>query len=340
MAFRVVSAQPPTRKLDGDTAAERFRYELESLAGIDVDFLEANGANPADFLELAKDADAIMTSWGVRIDSNFISQLNNCRIIALASIGVDMVDIEAATQAGIVVTNTPDIFVEEVADHTMMLLLAAIRRAKQTDLFSNNGQWRQSRALMYQSRRIFGKTLGLFSFGNIARAVSRRAQSFGIRVIAHDPYIAETTMTALGVEPVSFDELLARSDYISLHPPGTQETHAVINQVSLRKTKPGMILVNTSRGSAVDEQSLASALDSGQVAAAGLDVLQQEPPQADNPLLNRDNVLLTGHSAPATDRMVPDTRRRVGREMALVLSGRWPMACVNPSVLEKTNLER
>ncbi len=340
MTFKIVSAQPPTRKLDGDTPSHRFRFELESLEELDVEIVEANGADRTEFLTLAKDADAIMTSWGVVIDSAFISQLDRCRIIALGCVGVDMVDVQAATECGIVVTNTPDIYVEEVADHTMMLLLSAIRRAKQLDSFSNNSRWREGRALMYQTQRIFGKTLGLFSFGNIPRAVARRATGFGLRVIAHDPYISELTMTSVGVEPVSLDQLLAGSDFLSLHPPGTKATQPVLDRSRLAKTKPGVIVINTSRGNAIDEASLASALDKGHVAAAGLDVLAKEPPSPDNPLLNRDNVMITPHCAPATDRMVPDARRRVGRELQLVLSGQWPMNCVNPEVLAKTTLSR
>ena len=220
MTFKIVSAQPPTRQLDGETQEQRFCFELESLSNLDVHIVEANGADRTEFLTLAKDADAIMTSWGVAVDGAFISQLENCRIIALACIGVDMIDLQAASECGIVVTNTPDIYSEEVADHTMMLLLASIRRAKELDLLANTKRWRDGRSLMYQTQRMFGKTLGLFSFGNIARAVARRASGFGLRVIAHDPYISELTMTAAGVEPVGLDELLSRSDYLSLHPPG------------------------------------------------------------------------------------------------------------------------
>ena len=143
-----------------------------------------------------------------------------------------------------------------------------------------------------------------------------------------------------GVEPVGFRELLGRSDFVSIHVPHNTETEHAFNAETLSRMKPTAILINTARGSIVDEQALVTALRDGTIAGAGLDVLQQEPPEADNPLLTMANVVVTPHVASATTRMRPETRRRVGREVALVLRGRWPLSCVNPSVLPRANLER
>ena len=188
--------------------------------------------------------------------------------------------------------------------------------------------------------RLLGQTLGLFAYGNIARCTARRARAFGMRVIAHDPYVSELTMSEDGVEPVSFTELLERSDYLSIHAPLNDETRHRFDADAFARIKPTAVLINTARGPIVDEAALIRALNGGQLAGAGLDVLETEPIHSDNPLLAMDNVVLTPHVASATARMRPETRRRVGREVALVLRGRWPRSCVNPTVLPRVPLER
>jgi len=161
-----------------------------------------------------------------------------------------------------------------------------------------------------------------------------------MHVIAFDPYVSELTISEDGVEPVSMDELLQRSDYLSLHAPHNEETHHTFNAEAFAKMPSHAVIINTARGPLIDEQALITALDNGSIAGAGLDVLEQEPPELDNPLLQRENVLISPHVASATTRMRPETRRRVGREVALVLRNRWPMSCVNPTVLPRVPLER
>ena len=291
-------------------------------------------------VEQLRGCDAVLTSWGVRFDETVISTLDRCVVIGVGSVGVDMVDVEAATAAGIVVTNVPDVFIDEVADHTMMLLLAAARRVTVMDRMVRSGDWWKGRPLFDDVPRIFGQTLGLVSFGNVARAVAARAQPFGLRVIAHDPYVSELEITRAGVEPVELDELLERSDFVSLHPALNEETRHLIDAPALRRMKPGAVLVNTGRGPLVDQDALVDALRAGEIALAALDVLEREPPADGDAILELDNVILTPHSASATARMRPATRRRAAREVALVLSGRWPRSCVNPTVLPRVALER
>jgi D-3-phosphoglycerate dehydrogenase len=161
-----------------------------------------------------------------------------------------------------------------------------------------------------------------------------------MRVIAHDPYVSELTLSEAGVEPVSLHELFERSDYLSLHAPHNKETHHAVNAQTLALMQPHAVIVNTARGPLIDESALVTALNSGTIAAAGLDVLEQEPPAPDNPLLSLENVLISPHVASATTRMRPETRRRVGREVALVLQNKWPMSCVNPTVLPRAPLDR
>ena len=318
---------------------QRYALELEALGSV-AEIVEVASPSPAAFVEGAADCDAVITSWGIRLDESIVSRLDKCVVIALGSVGVDMVDVEAATRAGIVVTNTPDVFIEEVADHAMMLLLSAIRRTKEQDLFATNGDWHKGRPQLNHVPRLMGRTLGLVSFGNVARCTAARAKAFGLHVIAYDPYVSELTISEHGVEPVPWGELLERADYISVHSPDNEETRHSLNASAFAAMKDGVVIVNTARGPIVKETDLVDALRSGKVQAAGLDVLEQEPPAADNPLLHMPNVIITPHVASASTRMRPTARRRVGRDVALVLRGKWPMSCVNPAVLPKTPLER
>ena len=327
------------RQAQNQAVEERWALELEGLAPV-ADIVEIRADTPAEFAAGVADVDAIITSWGLRIDKQVVDALKNCVVIGVGSVGVDMVDIAAATNAGIVVTNVPDVFIEEVADHAMMLLLDVARRTTTMARMAREGQWYQARPILSQIPRLLGQTLGLFAFGNVARCTARRAQAFGLRVIAYDPYVSELEITAAGIEPVGFGELLERSDYVSIHAPHNDETEHAFDAASFARMKPTAVVINTARGPIIDEAALIEALQNGVIAGAGLDVLEQEPPSNNNPLLTMENVLVTPHVASATTRMRPETRRRVGREVALVLRGKWPMSCVNPTVLPKTPLER
>lgn len=335
--IRIVAcyARPPVR----DAFERRFAIELDILKGLG-EFSQVDRNDRDAFFDAVSKADAIITTWGVVFDREVIRHMERCRIIAVGAVGVDMVDLDAATEAGILVTNVPDTFIEEVADHTLMLLLASARRLKQMQAFTESQQWGKGRPLLWTVPRLMGTTLGLLGFGNVARATARRARPFGLKVIAHDPYVADTTLGALEVEPVGFDELLARSDYLSLHTPHNEETHHIIDSDAFARMKPGAVLINTSRGPVVDEVALLKALDYGNLAMAALDVLEREPPDKSNPLLSHPDVIVTPHVASASTRMLPECRRRAARQVALVLRGKWPMSCVNPRVLEGAALVR
>ena len=262
-------------------------------------------------------------------------------MIGVGSVGVDMVDVEAATAAGIVVTNVPDVFIEEVADHAMMLLLDVARRT--ADDGADGARRRvvpgasdppphpaparpDARPLRVRQRR----------------ALHRKARP-GVRPAGASP-TTPTSASWRSPRPASsrsgFDELLERSDYLSVHAPHNEETEHAIDAAACARMKPTAVVINTARGPIIDEAALIEALQNGDIAGAGLDVLEQEPPSNNNPLLTMENVVVTPHVASATTRMRPETRRRVGREVALVLRGRWPMSCVNPTVLPRVALER
>jgi D-3-phosphoglycerate dehydrogenase / 2-oxoglutarate reductase len=324
--FRIVTtAQPP------------FEHEMEALHRLDAEFVVV-GSEEADLVAALADADAFYPTG--KVSRRQIAAMAKCRLIALGSVGVDYVDMAAATEAGIPVTNVPDTFVEEVADHAMTLLLGGFRRLVEHDRMVREGRWRDGRAQLYQFPRLWGQTLGFVGFGHIARAVALRARAFGVRMLAYDPYVEELTMLPFGVEPAGLHDLLAAADFVSMHAPGTPETGHMIGEAEFRRMKPTALFVNTGRGATVDEQALIAALQQGWIAGAALDVLEVEPPRQDNPLLQMRNVTLTAHVASASARFDPARKRRVGHELALVLSGRWPMSCVNPAVLAGSALRR
>jgi D-3-phosphoglycerate dehydrogenase / 2-oxoglutarate reductase len=277
---------------------------------------------------------------GRAITKKMIDGLQRCKIISLGSVGVDTVDVEAATQKGIPVTNCPDTFIEEVADHAMTLILATHRRLIEQDRMVREGHWSEGRPALLKIPRLRGMTLGLIAFGHVARAVAERAKPFGLHIIAYDPYIEEIVMVERGVEPVSLAELLARADIISMHTPATESANRLIREEHFREMKKTAIYVSTGRGPTTDETALIKALDEGLIAGAGLDVLEKEPPGGNNPLMRMNNVILTAHVASATARFDPARRRRVGLELSLALTGKWPMSCVNPSVLANSGLRR
>ena len=338
MSKKKVGIQLP-KQAQNQTVAERYSLELEALDPI-ADIVDVRADTPQEFAGGVRDMDAIITSWGLRIDAQVINALEQCVVIGVGSVGVDMVDIAAATDAGIVVTNVPDVFIEEVADHAMGLLLDMARRTPTMVRMARDGDWYQARPLLSKIPRLFGQTLGLYGFGNVAHCMARRAKAFGLNVIAYDPYVSELEITGAGVEPVSFAEMLGRSDYVSIHTPHNDETEHAFNTQAFAQMKNSAVIINTARGPIIDEGALIDALSSQQIAGAGLDVLEQEPPELSNPLFAMENVVITPHVASATTRMRPETRRRVGREVALVLRGKWPMSCVNPTVLPKVKLER
>jgi D-3-phosphoglycerate dehydrogenase len=320
-------------------AGSEYGYELEALAPLDAEIFEIPPGSEDEFVAAAREADALYAK-GRPITKRMIDGLERCRIIALGSVGVDSVDVEAATARGIPVTNCPDTFIEEVADHAMRLILATHGRLIVQDRLVREGRWAEGRPMLLKIPRLRGLTLGLIAFGHVARAVAERAKPFGLHIIAYDPFIEEIVMVERGVEPVSLPELLARADIISMHSPATASAHRMIREEHFRQMKKTAIYVSTGRGPTTDEAALIKALDEGMIAGAGLDVLEQEPPGGNNPLLKMDNVILTAHVASATSRFDPARRRRVGQELALVLSGRWPMSCVNPSVLAASGLRR
>lgn len=317
------------------------KFEMEALEGADVAIVEGPVGDEEAFIAAAKDADAIYVRGGMPITRKIIDSLTRCRVISIGSVGVDLIDVVAASARGIPVTNCPDTFIEEVADHAMTLLLAAHRRVIEQDRMVREGRWKEGRPALLKIPRLMGQTLGFIAFGHVARAVAVRAKAFGLRLMAYDPYIEEMVMHEYGVLPATLSEVLQQSDFVSMHAPATPEARGMLKEKHFAQMKKSAIFINTGRGPTVDEAALIKALQEGRIAHAALDVLEQEPPKPDNPLMAMGNVTLSPHNASATARFDPARKRRVGQELALALAGKWPMSCVNPAVLaKKPDLER
>ncbi|HIM71877.1 MAG TPA: C-terminal binding protein, partial [Alphaproteobacteria bacterium] len=224
--FKVVVQRPEgTKSLFGSNT---YEMERDALDPIGAEIIEIDAATEEEFVDAARDADAVI-GHNRRISENIIAHLERCRVIGLGSVGADTVDVDAATTHGIVVTNVPDIFIEEVADHTMAMFLAAFRRLPEMHKMTIDGRWSDGRPLLSEFPRLWGQTIGLISFGNVAKAVARRCHAFGLRVVAYDPYLSELEMSSVDVEPESsLLPLLRRSDFVSMHAPLNSETRHML----------------------------------------------------------------------------------------------------------------
>src|SRR5215467_5826977 len=295
------------------------------LSAIGADLQLAPQATPEAILRVAASADALLVTYA-KITADMIAEMRRCRIISRFGIGVDNVDLDAATGAGIVVTKVPDYCIDEVSDHAMALLLSLARKIPSSNAQVHAGRWEMKAVVPIH--RLRGRVLGLVGFGRIPRLVVPKAKAFGLRVIVYDPFVQADVFARERVDQVNFDELLSESDYISIHAPLLPETRNLFSTDALSRMKPGAYLINTARGPIVDEQALARALDAGQLAGAALDVMPNEPPSG-SPLLGRDNVIITPHTSFYSEESLLELQRKAAEEVVAVLSGKPPRNPVN-----------
>jgi D-3-phosphoglycerate dehydrogenase / 2-oxoglutarate reductase len=293
-----------------------------ALARVDPDIRMAKSAAAEDILNVARDADAILVTYA-RLPGELLRQLTRCKVIGRFGLGVDNIDITAAAELGITVTYVPDYCMQEVSDHAMALLLALARKVPLSNALVQAGRWEMPAVVPL--RRLVGQVLGLIGFGNIPRAVAPKAKAFGLEVITHDPFVAPDVPVAHGVAGVGFDELLARSDFISMHAPLMPATRGLLDAAAFAKMKPGALIVNTARGPLIDEAALIAALDSGRLGGAALDVVASEPLAKDSALLHRDNVILTPHTAFYSVEALQELQSKCASDVARVLSGEKPV---------------
>ncbi len=282
------------------------------------------------------DVAAILIGPNAAITKRVIDAAPNLKILSRMGIGINNIDIAAATARGIPVSVVLDYCISEVADHAMAFILTFARRIIPLDRAVKAGHWTPQKSDIPQVRtpmfRLSAITLGVFGMGRIGSSLVTKAKAFGMNVIVHDPYLEKEAADKLGVVLVDFDRLLADSDFISLHAPLTNETRHLFNLETFKKMKRTAYLINNARGGLVDESALYTALKEGYIAGAGLDVTDPEPPQADNPLLKLDNALITGHSSWYSAEAVAELRQKSVAAVVEVLKGGWPTWLANPEV--------
>lgn len=293
------------RILISDKLGQAGLNRLDEMDDVSYDMI--TGMNKEELIAKLPKYDALIIRSGTKLDSEVIAAGENLKVIGRAGIGIDNVDVEAASQHDIIVMNTPHANSVAAAEQTMALMLAASRNTVMAHNSLAAGEWERSR---FVGNELEGKTLGVIGFGTIGRLVANRAQAFGMNVIATDPYVLEETATEMGVSLLSLPDLLLQADIITLHSVVTSETTNLINAGTIALMKDGVVIINVARGKLIDEQALANALKSGKVAAAALDVYQQEPPQG-SPLIGLPNVLHTPHLGASSK----EAQRRVAEEI-------------------------
>ncbi|HET7201174.1 MAG TPA: C-terminal binding protein [Burkholderiales bacterium] len=307
-----------------DYVWESLDVERRTLGDL-ADLVPLKTKKPEEFLDAAKDCDALLNTYAGPITAEVMSKMPKCRIIARYGIGVDTIDLEAATSAGIIVTNNPTYCIEEVAEHTMALLLACARKIAFYDRMVRAGRWEVPPGKPIY--RLAGRTLGLVGFGNIARQVAVRAAAFGMRVLYADPFVKEGPG-----KKVEMNALLSESDFVSLHPPLTGETRKLMNDAAFSRMKPSAVLINCARGPVVDTEALVRALDAKKIAGCALDTTDPEPLPDPHPLRGRENVIIIPHAAWYSEKAMEGLQAGAPGEVRRVLSGEWPVNVVNRAV--------
>ncbi len=305
--------------------------EKAVLSALDAEVVKANCRTEEDVLAKCADANALIVGYAA-ITHRVISQLKDCRIISRYGVGVDMIDVPAATEHGILVCNVPDYCIEEVALHTLAMLLALSRQLCVFDRAVREGTWCFEKVSQIP-HRLSRQTLGIVGYGRIGRELGRAAANLGMRVLVNDPKLQ--TGDLVGHELAELPRLLAESDFVSLHCPLTLETHHLIGATEIALMRPTACLINTSRGAVVDELALAHALQTKRIAGAALDVLEIEPPPKSHPLFALDNIIFTPHAAHYSEEALFDLRYRAAENVALFLSGTLPQTALNPQVLRR-----
>lgn len=300
-------------------------------AGCDLEIRECR--DEEGLLEITRHADGLLVERAI-ITRRVIAGMEKCRVMARYGVGYDCIDVAAATDAGIIVCNVPDYCVPEVADHTVSLILALARSIFPLDAEVHRGVWD-----VYSggktNRRIEGQTLGMIGSGRIGRAVAKRVLGFGLEVLVYDPYLDAEAISSFGGRKAEMEEVLRSADFLTMHMPLSEATRHTLNAERLKLMRPTAYVVNTARGGLIDQKALYNALVEGRIAGAGLDVLEQEPPTAGDPMLNLPNVIITPHAAFYSKAASQDLHRMTAEAVAAVLQGKHPGSIVNPAVLSK-----
>jgi D-3-phosphoglycerate dehydrogenase len=303
--------------------------DREALSAHGIELTERSCPTEEELIEHGREADALLVI-GEPLTAKVIEQLDRCRVIARFGAGLDNVDIDAATRAGIQVTYVPGASVEEVSDHALAMIFSLARRMPDLDAATRSGDWSILDKLP-PFRRLVDQTVGVIGLGRIGQVLARKVRGLGMDLVAYDPYLDDAALSALGARPLPLplDELLAVSDYVSIHTPLMPETKHLIGAAELARMKPTACLINVARGGVVDQEALVAALGEGRLAGAGVDVFETEPLALDDPLLALGNVILSPHAAHHSLESMNELRGRVIADVAAVLAGEEPHFPVN-----------
>ena len=305
--------------------ADKLAESTVAALGEAVEVRWVDGPDRPKLLAAVADADALLVRSATTVDAEVIAAAPNLKIVARAGVGLDNVDVDAATAAGVLVVNAPTSNIHSAAEHALALLLAAARQIPAADGTLREHTWKRS---SFNGTEIFGKTVGVVGLGRIGQLVAQRLAAFGTHVIAYDPYVPPARAAQLGIELLPLDDVLARADFISVHLPKTKETAGLLGAEALAKTKPGVIIVNAARGGLIDEHALAEAVKSGHVRAAGLDVFATEP-CTDSPLFELPQVVVTPHLGASTAEAQDRAGTDVAESVRLALAGEFVPDAVN-----------
>jgi len=320
----------PYRVVITDCDQGSIEEEKDEFGKIGSELILAQVQEERELIRACREADGLLNQYAL-LTRRVLENLPNCKVVSRYGVGVDSVDLKAATDLGIIVANVPDYCMDEVADQTVSMLLGLIRKTAFFDQKVKSGQWDFRQGIpIYRTR---GKTLGLIGCGKIGLEVAKRISAFGLRVIAFDPYIEKPHEV---IELKDIDTVLKESDFISIHCPLNDSTRHLIGDEAFKKMEKRPILINTSRGPIIDEKALIQALKEGLISGAGLDVLEKEPPDSQNPLLKMENVILTPHVSFYSVESISELKRRTAKNVSEVLMGRRPNSVVNREVMGKT----
>ncbi|MCC6792924.1 MAG: C-terminal binding protein [Thermomicrobiales bacterium] len=308
-----------------------YAYETDAIREAGGEFVVASCTAEAEIIDQGRDAEIMLVSWSKMVTPAVMDALPRLRLIARWGVGYDMIDVEAATERGIAVVNTPTYCGDEVAEHAIALLFAVARRVVWAHERMRNGEYVFP---PHSIHRLSGSTLGIIGCGRIGSKVAKRALGLGMNVIAYDKYRPDEELRALGVEPRSFDDVLGTADYITLHTPLGPGTRHLIDAAALAKIRPEAMLINTSRGGVIEQTALVDALANGRLAAAGLDVFEREPLPADSPLRRLEHVVLTPHTAAFSEESIELLRQEMVENVAEWIATGWNHKIVNPEVRE------
>lgn len=307
-----------------------IREEKEEFDRMGAELILAQVREEEELIRVGKEADGLINQYAL-LTRRVFENLPKCKVVARYGVGVDSIDLRAATDLGIIIANVPDYCIDEVASHAVAMMLTLTRKTAFFDRKVKSSQWdfRQGTPI----HRIQGKTLGLIGCGKIGFEVAKRISAFGVKVMAFDPYIQRTGEK---IELTDLETVLRKSDFISIHCPLNDSTQHLIGEQEFKKMERKPLLINTSRGPIVNEKALIQALEEGRISGAGLDVLETEPPDSKNPMLKMENVIFSPHVGFYSEESISELKRRTARNVSDVLRGRWPGSVVNQEVMGKT----